>query len=342
MAKLTCSKSSVLFSCEHMPITLSSREYAHPMFSVSKKKLLGLSGKWAANQLSPTESYLLYLSLLDSTDLIIWRVPAIYTNQTAQIVSNNMEQLIRIIGKIDVISHPAFVLPKFAISPDTCDLTNSVHWIQAWHTNYVDWYDGLAESAAAEKLKSTLSTREESLHRLIKSPTSKANESQLAPILAGWAEVAGGFPSFKTLHPVTKTYLPVSEYWKQIIRACANEDSIWKFPLSDITELIEHCEDNVIHGSIYAHALMKLLRSGAKKHTDYLGFGDVDLSGRSATVFSLLDATSSAGDANKLAAIQSAPDHEPRPQSYPNRFAYLKAKLSWDMAQRYKANGDKL
>lgn len=323
-----------------MPLSLSSREYAHPLFSIPKKKLISLAAQWAAGRLSATESYLLYLSLLDSTELIIWRVPATYGPKTPQIIANNMESLIHIVGKIDVISHPSFTLPKFAISPDTASLENSYHWIQAWVTNYNDWYDGLRESSARETLKTKVEARENSLERLIKSAETRVED--LANILAAWAELAGDFPQFQTIHPLTKTKISCSEYWKQIIRACAREESIWRYPAGDIAELIDHCEDNIVHGSIYAHSLMKLLRNGQKKHSDYLGFGDLDLQGRTATVFTLLDSDSSAEDANKLAAISSAPVDEPKPNQYPNKFAYLRAKSNWDMAQRYRANGGKL
>lgn len=340
MAQLVCAKSGVVFKCEHMPLSLSSREITHPLFSVSKKKLLGLAGQAITGKLSATENYLLYLSLLDSTELIQWRVPAVYTDKTPQIIANNMESLIHIIGKIDVIHHPSFTLPKFAISPDTSDLANSYHWIGAWISNYNDWYDGIRESDAREALKSQLQDRENALERVIK--TAHTRVEDLANMLASWAEAAGNFPEFQTLHPISGKQIPVNEYWKQIIRACAREESIWRFPASDISELILHCEDNVILGSIHSHSLMKLLRGGLQKHANYLGFGDVELHGRQATQFTILSPNSSAEDANKIAAMASAPLTEPKPIDYPNKFAFLKAKANWDMKQRYQANGDKL
>ena len=69
MAKILCSKSGILFQCEHMPLGLNSQEYHHPLLSVPQKKLLSLSKEWTANRLTATESYLLYLSLLNYTDL---------------------------------------------------------------------------------------------------------------------------------------------------------------------------------------------------------------------------------------------------------------------------------
>jgi len=340
MASIVCAKSSVIFACEHMPLSLSSREVSHPIFSISKKKLISLAGQWHIGKLSPTESYLLYLALLNSTELIIWRVPAQYTAKTASIVANNMEALIHIIGKVDVIQHPSFVLPHFAISSDTCNLENSYHWIQAWIANYNEWYDGLKSASEREEYKSRLESRETSLSRLIK--TADTSVEDLSIVLASWAEVAGNFPEFLTSHPITRRPIPINEYWKQIIRACANDDAIWRFPSGDISELIHHCEDNIIHGNIQSHSLMKLLRNGQKRHADYLGFSDIDLGGKQATSFTILDSESSSEDANKIAAINAAPELEPLAKNYPNKFSYLKAKANWDMARRYKENGEKL
>jgi len=315
--------------------------------SIPKKRLLSLTGRWSAGQLSVTESYLLYLSLFNSTDLIDWRVPAQFTPQTPQIIASNMESLISIVGKIDLIKHPSFTLPRFVISPDTASLTNTYHWIQSWTENYNDWYDGLRESASREALKVTLDKRESSLQRLIK--TAHTTPELLANSLASWAEVAANFPDMRITHPLTKQPSTLSEYWKQIIRACAKEEAIWQFPKKHILEVIEHCEDELSieertsevhgHGSIYAYSLMKLLRNGLTKQESYLGFGDVDLGGR-VTSFKILSDSSNAGDANLIAGIQSAPTEAPRREQYKSPFEFLKAKANWDLKMRYRKEGE--
>lgn len=345
MAQITCSYSGILFHCEHMPVSLHSREYHHPLFTLPKKKLLSLSGEWSRGKLTHTESYLLYLSLLHSTDLVIWRTPATYTPRTTSIVANNMESLIHIIGKIDLIQHPSFTLPKFAISYDTSDLSNSYHWIHAWIDKYDEWSQDTKAAARREVVKDRIQRREASLEKLLKTSFSKPDS--VANIIANWAEDAGDFPDFLVSHPLKKNVkLPIAEYWKEIIRASVHDDRIWQYPKKDISELIDHCEDHIDHGSIHAHALMKTLRQGLIKQSDYMGFGDVDLAGRT-TSFRVLDPSTSAEDANKLAAIQSAPLIEPSRHQYPTSFAYIKAKLKWDMAQRYRndsgsdqSNGD--
>lgn len=310
-------------------MALSSREYHHPLFSIPKKKLIALASTWAAGKLSSTENYLYFLSLLNSTDLIEWRVPAQYTSKSPQIIANNMESLIHIIGKIDVISHPSFALPKFAISQDTCDLGNSYHWISAWIENYNDWIDGYKHSSQEER--KTLEIRENALHKLIKTPSSESTDS-LAQVLSEWAVLAGNFPTSLTPHHISKKQIPLCDYWKLIIRACVHEEKIWQFPRGDIAELIEHCEENIIMGTIYSHSLMKLLRSGLRKYDDYLGFGDIDLGG-SQTSFQIMASNNSAEEANLQALILTASETEPRVHQYPSKFAWLKAHSKWTLAQ---------
>ena len=299
MARIVCSKSGVRFNCEHMPTTLSSSSYTHPIFHVPQKRLIALAGQWAAQKLTSTESYLLYLALLDSTELIQWRTQASYHNGMDAIVSSS-------------------------INPSTHLLENSYHWIQAWVENYEDWYQGRRDEVLREKLKD----REAALQRLIRSSTPAAT---YAKTLATWAATAGSFPTFDTIHPLSHQPISLSEYWQQIITSIANEDKLWRYPRKDIEELIFHCEDNIQHGDIYAHALMKYLRSGLAKYDDYLGFGDLSPS-TSSTPFTILSPASSTHQANLHAALNTAPLSEPQKHQYPTTGAWLKAYTKWKLS----------
>jgi hypothetical protein len=127
----------------------------------------------------------------------------------------------------------------------------------------------------------------------------------------------------------------MGNYWKQIIRKCINKDSIFKIPLIDLEDLIEHCEINIPHGSIYAHTLMELLRAGRDRNKNFLGLGDWDLSSSSIS-YRIISEEDSVETANFSAILMSAPTTEPRLQEYPSRFAWLKAKVKWDMAQNHQ------
>lgn len=328
MAKILCAYSGVEFSCEHLPLSLSSREVSHPLFHISRKKLLSLAGSWSSGKLTPTESYLLYLSLLHSTTLVEWRVPAAYHSKTNQIIANNMEQLIHIIGKIDVITSPHFILPHFVISPDTSSLENSFHWIQVWNQNYNDWADNIKDHSNDQELL----RRENALQKLIK--TSHKRIEDYPKILAAWAVQAGDFPTFEVKISGVKQTL--SEYWESIIIKCAKEETIFQVPPNDLRELIDHCEDNIMEtGSIYAMALMKYLRKGAKMQENYLSLGDIDLASQTLTSYRILKPNESAADANMQNMIDTAPKAEPQRNQYPDLISFIKAKARWNIKTNY-------
>lgn len=300
------------------------------MFHIPRKKLLSLTGTWSMGRLTSTESYLLYLALLNSTSLIEWRVPARYHEKTAQIVANNMEQLIHMIGRIDVIRHPSFVLPHFAISSDTCSLDNSYHWIQIWQQNYNDWNQGIKDQAHNQELVA----RELALQKLLKSAHRKIEDYPKK--LAQWARIAGDFPTFEV--KINGVKMELADYWESIIIKCAKSEQIFLIPLHDLEELIDHCNDNVVaDGSIYAMALMKFIRNGKKMQENYLGFGDIDIASKSLTSYRILPSGASAESVNLQNLIDKAPTSEPRQNQYPTLIAYIRAKAAWIAAETARA-----
>ena len=127
--------------------------------------------------------------------------------------------------------------------------------------------------------------------------------------------------------------ITVNEYWKSIIVACATEMDIFTVDSADLNALIEYCETNLEMGNIYSHALMQHLYEGKRKKSNFLNSGDVDMEG----TYRILESGTSIEIANKIAIIEAAPTEMPVPSNYPNKLAYLKAKLRWDMASKHKA-----
>lgn len=334
MARILCSLSGIEYNCEHMQVYLTSRESHHPIFDIPTKRLLEICPRWIQGELSDTENYLLYLALFNSTGLMDFRVPATRTGDTASIIAQNMAPLASIVEriytsgstKVSEILH----LPQLVISPDTKDLESSPDWIQMWNNCYKDYQDNYATSTALEKLN----RQETILERYIRDHTKDI--STYASRIANWAADAAKFydENYMIANEHNKPEL-LSSYWKRIIIACAKTESIWNIPISDINELIDHCEESIYHGSIYAHTLMSLLRAGAERKKNFLDIGDIDI-GQHGTSFRILDADASVEDANKLALIDSAPSEIPIEKNYPNKLAYIKAKLNYQMAQDYK------
>lgn len=321
--KILCSKSGIQFNCEHFPAYLHAREVSHPIFHLPQKKLLSFVPKFAASQLNEVDSYLLFLSLLESTNLVEFRTAAKVTSNTASIIYNNMEDLVKLVGAMNVLTHPDQVFSRIAISPENNDL-ETIHYILAnWELQLSDFKDGYV----AISIRQDLNRREAALEKLIKS---NHREIQLATQIANWAEIAGKFPEFE-VHTQFGT-LTCAEYWKLIIRKCINAESIFSIEQKDLEELITHCEENIEHGSIYSHTLMQILRNGKEKKANFLGLGDWDIS-QSSISYLMVQSEDSVEQANMELLVNTAPTSEPKLTDYPTRFEWLKAKARWTLAQ---------
>jgi hypothetical protein len=315
-----------------MPGFLSSREAFHPVFSLPPHKILSYSGKWAASQLTATDSYLLFLAGLHSTELLEWRVPVARSARTDAIVAQNMKRLFSVLSKLDVIKNPSFATPRYVISQETRSLENVRYWIDAWLESYEDFQEGYKSVS----LNQQILRKERALERLIKN--SYRSTLSYAGILADWAALAGEFPTFATsvLDPLTKQPLTCSQYWKSLIIQCGKREALWKVNEKDLQELIEHCELNIEAGTIYSHELMTYLRTAYQEITNPLGFGAPGLKG---TPFTLLDSeNASVETANLLAIVDSAPTEEPRIENYPTKLAYLKAKMAYGLALKQRTD----
>lgn len=335
MTRVLCSISGIEYKCEHMQLYLTSRECAHPIFSVPPTRLLKLLERWLDQDMSEIENYLLYLALWNATGLTEFRSPAIRTANTSSIVASNIMPLAKmleiILSTTEHRTQEVFHLPTFVITPDTQDLESSGEWIKVWENCYLDYQNNYVTATALDRI-----ARSESiLERYIKDKTKDI--SAYARQLANWAADVGKFytlADYEVLNEYNKREL-MSSYWKRIIIACAKSESIWEIPDVDLTDLYEHCEEHIPHGDIFAHTLMSLLRSGIQKRKSFTDLGSIDL-GNGQVTFRILDADSSVEDANKLACIDSAPQEKPIESQYPNKLAFLKAKMNYKMAQEYK------
>ena len=319
MAKILCSHSGIQFNVDHFPIHLTQNESRHPIFDASLKKLWKFYPKWQGGELDSTDSYLLFLSLLNATELVDFRVAALRHTDTEKIVQSNMESLYETIGHIVTIRNPRFVLPRFVISNETKKLDNVKHWLQIWQDQYADFCNGLKD----QDLRSRLQKREAALERLIRNPAIKPE--RYSHLLATWASEAGQFPEF-TVQTQSGESIPVSEYWKDIIQKCYRSVDIIQINRKDLVELLEHCEEYIDLGSIFSYQLFTTLREGLQTIDGFFGnaYGQ--------TAFSILNANDDVGQSNLQLLIDTAPATEPSRKDYPTEFAYLKARMKYSIA----------
>lgn len=336
MAAFICSISGLKIGCSHFPIYLENREAHHPIFDATQRALFGFTSKWAANELTPIDSYLLYVALLKSTNRIFFRVPAKYCDRsTDAMVANNMEKLLVTISRMNSISVPGEIFSSVAISNDSCTLISSPHWIDNWNENYEEFKDNYSFASSVKRL----TIREAALEKMIKSP--HLSVGTYANVLAKWASVAGQFPQGNTL--VDGINIPLCDYWESIIVAAAQQ-KFTSIPSLELAELIEHCETEIPYGSIYRHKLMEVL-SGAQ---GYIGGFLQMIAGKSTLekhipwVFGpdappMSDADENMDAINMNAIVANAPLEEPRRDQFASHYLFITAKIKWNAAQTIKA-----
>jgi hypothetical protein len=241
-------------------------------------------------------------------------------------IAQKMDSLARTVTRISSVPAPARTFPMIAISPESRDLSSLSNWLALWDSCYEDWKDNYKSTTALARIR----TKEQALERLIKSPSARNNYTY-ARHLSDWAFNAGNFPSFAIQNPFTGRPISCADYWKLIIIRAAGKDSLHTIPTKDIQELLEHCEEHIENGGIFAHALFEFLKEAIKKQTDYFGYGaPYLLSGGPA----FLETSSEEFTISQLNAglEDTAPMEKPLPENYPSKFAYIKAKFKWDRA----------
>lgn len=328
MANFTCRISGLRYSVPGFSSLESPLVQTHPIFHTTLPKLQSYVHDYFQNHLSEEESYLLYLAFWNQTGLVEFYTPAKLCTKTAGIIARNLDNIVSISRNLQ---HITLDLPRIRIDHETSDLENSPDWIDAWESCFKDHKEHYKTATALERL----TRKETTLERYIKDPSKDI--VTYAHQLALWASDAGDFPQYdagldKSILGGAK--MTLAAYWRHIIKACCKVESIWEVEQKDLEELIEHCEDHIPHGSIYAQELMSLLRSGQQKKKNYMDVGDVDV-GLNGTVFRILKGDASVEDAAKIALIDSAPKEKPVESHYPNKLAYLKAKMNYNLAQDY-------
>lgn len=292
--------------------------YVHPIFSAEPRTLLSRAGDWASGSLNEQERRLLFLALLHCTELVKFKATAVPAPHNVQA---NMESLLKIVGWLHGIQHPALALPSFVITPETRELQNVRHWLAAWWNARKDFEDGYHDYSELRKQRN----RETALERLIKS-SSKKTEDYIG-MLSQWAFEASNTP------------LALREYWKKII--CSRSTSIYAVRTVDLEEIVEHMEENLEHGSIFAADFMKHVRILLKKNKAGLNYGlgmddDAELNYKQLmqTPFQIVEGDADTEAANRSIIISTAPESAPEARNYPSRVAFLRAKIAYEWAQR--------
>lgn len=313
--KVYCQYSGVSFEVSYfsnMKLT-----YAHPIFTASPKLLLSRVGDWAAGKLNESERRLLFLALLNTTELVEWRSVALPSDS---IVQNQMEPLAKFVGWMIGLQNPSVIFSKIVIQPENRYLENCKYWIQAWQQEKKDFDEGYRDSSLASKQM----RREEALERLIKNHSLKTED--YARLLAIWTWEACNVPT------------TLREYYTQIFTT--KNIKIYEIKTVDLEDMLSYMEDALDAGSIFAFAAFKHVRLLLAKNkaglAHGLGIEEGEFSNLSFeilrdTPFSIQEDPIAEDNMNAI-AIQ-APSEEPVLQKYPSKLAYLRAKAAWQLMQ---------
>ena len=231
MANITCAISGVKFEVSFLdsltiPHTIG---YYHPIFAAPQKALYSLYSAHCKGRLSKTDSYLLFLSFLHSSGLIIWDTPAILNpnnNSTSILVENNISQLINALEKTNVITSSSFEQPFFRVTHDNSNLAEIHLWIEALEDNISEFYNYRADVREKESLRKV----QADLSYLI---LSGEPPESFAKVIADWADKASTFPVDKR------------ELYIKTISLCFDSAKMFSTPLLLLKEIKAHCENNI-------------------------------------------------------------------------------------------------
>lgn len=329
--RVICKYSATEFKLPDFRSTLI--EGIHPFFFLSTRELLPHVKDWSKQELSETEARVLFLALLASgtteideydergkkrkvrVPLVDFRTSAIPDHETVQ---KNMERLVKSMIWISNVATALLKLPRFVVSHDTRDLTNVHNWMTAWEDERKAFYESHKSKALAFKLSSL----EEQLIRLIKTPH-RSTESY-AGTLIKWALDASGFPDKLLLDRETRAIYIKLFKLKGFDVFNADKD--------DLEDLLEWMETKLPHGTIMAAEVMSHLRKLSEAREKGLNKALGLIGGKT---FELMDDPIAQHNMELIAS--RAPEVFPEAHLYPTRVAYLRARAAWNMAQELKS-----
>ena len=201
--------------------------------------------------------------------------------------------------------HPSFKQPAFSVNIDNSKLLQIPNWIHAWETNIADFHRGISY----QKLQEDIVKLENKLTYCIKSAIP---EERYIHLVADWADKIAEFPVAK------------KEEWKAIIRKSYSDSKMFHTPLATLREIKDYCTENIEHGSIFSHTLMKTLSVAIEKHSSYLGIEPIDILG-----YAIIPDKPTKYETELELIKATAPKTEPQKSEYKTNAEYIRAKLKY-------------
>ena len=231
---------------------IGSFTQAHPTLGLSIEELTKITEQQLINRSKNNDK----VTQQVNTHLVLlsWflKLPGIQVQTTIDLQTNlhvliaNQEQLIKTVAQVNATKHK-INYPGIIVSNDNPLHAQLKNWLEAFNECI------RLSTVAINETKRARTAREldealDKVTNIFLPHSSKKN----AGLVADWAAVSGNFPH------------SVKSLWKDIIfhlfKGNDKELAALAVTQADIDELIEHCEDNIPHGSYHAHELMSKLR----------------------------------------------------------------------------------
>ena len=315
--KLYCPLSGIAYTCN---IGYGHGKVPHPVFSLPIKSLIkGQLEAAIAGDLSQDETHLFGCALLRKLP-ILWDtalLPEYWKDHWPAII----EQLATVALRYD--SRRQSDLPAFRLTAETATLNNLKTFLREFDSAISDINANIATSFIKDRA-------EEVILRILRSALSSNNQkyNKLPKLMADWAKAVGHFP--KTSIPINESIsMPLADYWHGIIRRSFEAQNPVEIlsdtvSLSDIEELLEHCEEYIEYGSIHSIALFKKLRTAREILAEFRP-EKISTSSGSITADLL------GGETSPVEKVYI--EGEPRRESFSSTMAYIKAKRLWNTEQ---------
>lgn len=306
---LICSKTAVEFTTSGFPNFKIRSE--HPLFSAPYDTLLEIAKDWRQGKLSESECRVLFVALLDSTELVVWHTNEAGITTAAQptdiTVQRYMERLLFTSNWKHSIGN-RIPLNQIAINHASCTLDNIGNWLDNWNSTQREF----TSSMHLQSMRITISAAQEKLIKLLQ--LNKQDSDLFLKHLSKWFMVASNAPK------------ALWDYWTDLF--LMKQPEIWNASTVDLDELKEHCEHNIPMNSSYAMYAYRHICAQLQEASEGV-LGAIVGSGPIYTIIS-----DPVEQANLAILSEQAPPVEPLQQNYNTVVEYLKARAAWRIKLR--------
>lgn len=328
--KVRCAFSGIIFTLPNLPGFVSEAcDWVHPAMHLPLSKIAQTVSLFeqSPDRLSPDQLTLTFAAILAASDKIKFERPI--APNSAPTIACCLTRTFNVINQILSlpIARRDSDIPKFVI---TGDITNFPALLTLWEEALINIDQSEFEMRKIAQIQSA-----ETRISLLNKSDDKTKRRRIAAI-ADWACLVAEFPTFPTISPITGATIPLAEYWKQIIRDSATFEGILSHRRVDVEELLRHLYEKVPVGTTCSHELFGMMEEIISNRDTYMAYGVENINSISkAAVRVILEESISKtreydiSEQNRI--LQSAPAEMPKESDYPNKQAFLKAKLAFNV-----------